>query len=531
MRLRESARAWLASEREGARNVYCGSLEKCERDQSLCMGTRGRQKDFSFSRVSGQISGISLRQSAVSATVGKEFHTNYPDGFFEDHSVIVQNSARVLCLLCGEIRQSGLGIFFFAGKMMPIREDDLDSCNNNGGNSGLSGTMSGNSAHDGRDNRQGGSGVTPTPPMTKAEMRKSNKPIMEKKRRARINNCLNELKTLILEAMKKDPARHTKLEKADILEMTVKHLQTIQRQQFALAVNTDPTVVHKFKTGFTDCAEEVTRYVSQMDGIDSGVKQRLANHLNNCVTNIQQLTPSISFPATSSVGLSAFPGLPLHGASTAGSSILPLPQDVNNNGRIQMGGVQLIPSRLPTGELALVMPNSSNLSFFPGTSPFSTPAPPPPNGLDLGASAYTRSSAFSSVRPPQARHSPPLSPVSSISSCGEDSHHSSDYHNSTASPPLMPSSSAAAAITSNLQQPQVSSTTELQKARLEPRPEIQYVNKKRPYPFDVSEGAKYEVSAKAIKLEAREQQPSPNLDHNQNSAQNGNASADMWRPW
>lgn len=32
----------------------------------------------------------------------------------------------------------------------------------------------------------------------------SNKPIMEKKRRARINHCLNELKTLILEAMKKD---------------------------------------------------------------------------------------------------------------------------------------------------------------------------------------------------------------------------------------------------------------------------------------------------------------------------------------
>ena len=35
-------------------------------------------------------------------------------------------------------------------------------------------------------------------------MLQSNKPIMEKRRRARINNCLNELKTLILDAMKKD---------------------------------------------------------------------------------------------------------------------------------------------------------------------------------------------------------------------------------------------------------------------------------------------------------------------------------------
>ncbi len=32
----------------------------------------------------------------------------------------------------------------------------------------------------------------------------SNKPIMEKRRRARINHSLNELKTLILDAMKKD---------------------------------------------------------------------------------------------------------------------------------------------------------------------------------------------------------------------------------------------------------------------------------------------------------------------------------------
>jgi len=32
----------------------------------------------------------------------------------------------------------------------------------------------------------------------------SNKPIMEKRRRARINNSLNDLKTLVLESMKKD---------------------------------------------------------------------------------------------------------------------------------------------------------------------------------------------------------------------------------------------------------------------------------------------------------------------------------------
>lgn len=37
----------------------------------------------------------------------------------------------------------------------------------------------------------------------------TNKPIMEKKRRARINQCLGELKELILEAMKKDVSSST----------------------------------------------------------------------------------------------------------------------------------------------------------------------------------------------------------------------------------------------------------------------------------------------------------------------------------
>ncbi|ROT71944.1 putative protein hairy [Penaeus vannamei] len=54
------------------------------------------------------------------------------------------------------------------------------------------------------------------------------------------------------------PARHSKLEKADILEMTVKHLQAVQRQQLALAVAHDPAVLTKFRGGFAECAQEVT---------------------------------------------------------------------------------------------------------------------------------------------------------------------------------------------------------------------------------------------------------------------------------
>ena len=40
---------------------------------------------------------------------------------------------------------------------------------------------------------------------------KSSKPLMEKRRRARINQSLNELKNLILEAMKKDVSKNVML--------------------------------------------------------------------------------------------------------------------------------------------------------------------------------------------------------------------------------------------------------------------------------------------------------------------------------
>ncbi|KAB7504092.1 Protein deadpan [Armadillidium nasatum] len=127
--------------------------------------------------------------------------------------------------------------------------------------------------------------------LSKAEIRKSNKPIMEKRRRARINTCLNELKSLILDALKKDPSRHSKLEKADILEMTVKHLQAVQRQQLAIAVANDPSVLDKFKGGFSECAQEITRYISRIDGVDGGIRQRLQRHLTNCTSGLNSTTP------------------------------------------------------------------------------------------------------------------------------------------------------------------------------------------------------------------------------------------------
>ncbi|XP_014474365.1 PREDICTED: protein hairy [Dinoponera quadriceps] len=245
--------------------------------------------------------------------------------------------------------------------------------------------------------------------MTKAELRKSNKPIMEKRRRARINQSLDEMKSLILDAMKKDPTRHSKLEKADILEMAVKHIQTVHRQQLSAAMATDPAVLTKFRSGFSECATEVSRYVSQLENVEPVVKQRLVSHLNNCVSNLQQMAPFYSHYV---------PYMPerLYPEVKVGFQSDFQNGDENNNGsaRIQIpNGVQLIPSRLPTGELALLVPQSANIS---ANFPFFPPA--------AGDSRIGQSSAFTAVQRP---HSPLLSPSTSTSSYGDESHHSEHY--------------------------------------------------------------------------------------------------------
>ena len=348
--------------------------------------------------------------------------------------------------------------------------------------------------------------------------------------------------------------------------MTVKHLQTIQRQQMILSAQTDSTILHKFKSGFVDCADEVTRFIGQMDGLDMGVRQRVANHLNNCVSNIQQ---QINLNTSSS----PFGHFGQH-QNTA--SPFPLLSDLNNNnsaaasmngrGGIQVNGVPLVPSRLPSGEIALIMPNNMSLnSLLSNSSMASSPTPTfnpivkstptsnsngliVPNGSYLSTgSAYPRMSAFnpiSSAKSHQyssnmssspslhANNSPPLSPVSSISSSDLDSHPSMEPFNMlnnnstvvTTTPPLSSSGAANSSSSLNisspqdvsmlglhprhLQQPQVSSTTQQHSDLVVP--------KKRSFAMmESSDSEEQQPSEKVAKLDGGEEC----------------SKDDMWRPW
>lgn len=246
-----------------------------------------------------------------------------------------------------------------------------------------------------------------TPTRRASDNRRSNKPIMEKKRRARINNCLNELKALILDAMKKDPARHSKLEKADILEMTVKHLENLQRQQVAMSAAADPSVINKFRAGFSECAGEVGRF----PGLEPTVKRRLLQHLATCLAgatpNQSQQSPTVQSTNTATGTIPVQPrqeqptALQVHILPSAGTATATL--DAHNGGIIfshgNGTGVQLVPTRLPNGDIALVLPTAGQQAALFRQQP---PSPPPmlvpiPTRTASTASASSSTSTASST--------------------------------------------------------------------------------------------------------------------------------------
>ncbi|TSN03429.1 Transcription factor HES-4-B [Bagarius yarrelli] len=231
---------------------------------------------------------------------------------------------------------------------------------------------------------------TPDKPKNASEHRKSSKPIMEKRRRARINESLGQLKTLILDALKKDSSRHSKLEKADILEMTVKHLRNLQRVQMTAAMTTDTAVLSKYRAGFSECMSEVTRFLSTCEGVNTEVRSRLLNHLSGCLGQMMALNYPSAAPAQHphlSQPLNV--QLPSSAVSSKLSPSEAVPSKV-------FGGFQLVPAT--DGQFAFLIPNPAFASATTPVIPLYANAGVP---VAVNASPVHASSAPPSVSPVQ----------------------------------------------------------------------------------------------------------------------------------
>ncbi|XP_042270719.1 hairy-related 13 [Thunnus albacares] len=108
--------------------------------------------------------------------------------------------------------------------------------------------------------------------------RKTRKPLVEKKRRARINESLQELRTLLA-----DTDFHSKMENAEVLEMTVKKVEDILKNRTQESDALSREASERFAAGYIQCMHEVHMFVSSCPGIDATVAAELLNHLLECM--------------------------------------------------------------------------------------------------------------------------------------------------------------------------------------------------------------------------------------------------------
>ncbi|KAH3827478.1 hairy/enhancer-of-split related with YRPW motif protein 2-like isoform X2 [Dreissena polymorpha] len=110
------------------------------------------------------------------------------------------------------------------------------------------------------------------------------KSTMEKKRRARINNSLIELKAILAGMVTHKGERFEKMEKADILEMTVDCVRQLQKQsRTGERMCTPSTSDSDYKSGIETCVGEVMRVLSstEVDGAGQEMKSKLLTHISN----------------------------------------------------------------------------------------------------------------------------------------------------------------------------------------------------------------------------------------------------------
>uniref|UniRef100_A0A7N6B524 Transcription factor HES-5 n=2 Tax=Anabas testudineus TaxID=64144 RepID=A0A7N6B524_ANATE len=120
---------------------------------------------------------------------------------------------------------------------------------------------------------------------------KLRKPLVEKLRRERINNSIEQLKSLLgPEFLKQQP--DSKLEKADILEMTVCFLRRLQQQHQAV----DSAAVDQ---GYSRCVQEVVHFLSKEE-VKTQNQRKLLNHFNNLQSSSDKILKETGLSSLSS---------------------------------------------------------------------------------------------------------------------------------------------------------------------------------------------------------------------------------------
>lgn len=127
---------------------------------------------------------------------------------------------------------------------------------------------------------------------SQTQAKKRRRGIIEKRRRDRINHSLSELRRLVPSAFEKQGS--SKLEKAEILQMTVDHLKLLHAMGGKGYLDAHALAVDYRSLGFRECVGEVARFLSSLESLQNAdpIGTRLVAHLSHCASEMEPLLPS-----------------------------------------------------------------------------------------------------------------------------------------------------------------------------------------------------------------------------------------------
>ncbi|XP_017856510.1 PREDICTED: enhancer of split m8 protein [Drosophila arizonae] len=116
---------------------------------------------------------------------------------------------------------------------------------------------------------------------------KVKKPLLERQRRARINKCLDTLKTLVAELRGDDGI--LRMDKAEMLESAVVFMRQQKSSKSTEATAATPLMpLESFRNGYMNAVNEVSRVMASTPGMSVDLGKSVMSHLGRVYKNLQQ---------------------------------------------------------------------------------------------------------------------------------------------------------------------------------------------------------------------------------------------------
>ena len=142
----------------------------------------------------------------------------------------------------------------------------------------------------------------------------------------------------------------------------------------SVSLSSDPAIVNKYKAGYNDCVQEVTKYMHSTD-FDSELKSKLESHLTQCLASISSVqadpvtqTQSVASQIPAQVGIPSVKQMPIKPTPIFKPGVSKTTELNNTVIKILPAAIQTQPTNivniLPSsnGDFAVVLPQSGQVT-------------------------------------------------------------------------------------------------------------------------------------------------------------------------